>query len=94
MLWVFNETPLSNPPVWQDIIKKGSSIVMVERGCPILMNIGLLIFTVFSNTWHDRPSQQVQVNRTSLSIVKENSPINPLDDKRQLSFYTFSGIFE
>ena len=64
---VVNETPPSNPPVWQDIIKKGSDIMMVVRGSPIslkiklpiLLEIKLPIFKVFSNTWHDRPSQQV-----------------------------------
>ena len=70
-MWrVFNETPPSNPPVWQDLIKKGSIITMVVWGCPIMLKIKLLIFKIFSDTWHDRPSQHVQVNRTSHSSVK------------------------
>ena len=44
---------------------------MVERGCPILLKIKLLIFKVFSNTWHDRASQQVQVDWTSHSSIKK-----------------------
>ena len=68
MLWVFNETPPSKPPVWQDIIKKGSNIAMVERVSPILLKIKFLILIVFSNTWLDRPSQLISESTDADSL--------------------------
>ena len=61
--------------------KEGSNIAMVVWGCPILLKIKIL-FKVFTNAWHNRLSQQVQINRTSHSSIKKSGPINPLDDKQ------------